>query len=339
MSSESLSQNDIDLLFSGGGSETPEAPTSSGPDVQVYDFRKPARISKDRNRSLLGMYGMLAKAIDSWITGRVREQLVFELQSVEQLTFGELVLALPSPCASYIVDVPGTGRQGVIDFGHEFAFYIVDRLLGGVGLHQVPARSLTELERLVVQIAAERVSSLLSDAWKDYVPLNLEVSGFESIPEMLRVANREDAVLVANILVSTENMSSLLVLALPFNTVEKFFTGTSSRRPEAPQGTPEERLLDRSTIEGTVRNSRLPIGVRLPDFSIPMSDLASLQPGELLHTGLDLDTELDLLVAGQRRFVGAAGRVGQSLAIRVTDRVYPEPDDTIEAGRADLRPR
>lgn len=333
MTDDTLPQNEADLLFDASASVADESAGSTATEIQTYDFRRPARISKDRNRSLVAMYGILVKAISSWVTGRVREQLHVELQSVEQLTFGEFVLALPSPCASYVVDVPGTGRQGVIDFGHEFAYYLVDRLMGGIGTPEVPERSLTAIERRVVRIAADKTAALLTDVWNDYVPLDLEVTGFESIPEMLRVANREDPVLVATLLVSTGDMSSMLALCLPFTTVEKFFTGSTGRRPEEPQGTPEERQLDRNTIEGTLRDSRLPVAARLPEFSVPMGALASLQPGQLLNTGLTVDTELDLYVAGQRRFVGAPGRVGQSLGVRVLDRVRPEPEDLITAGR------
>jgi len=339
MTEESLPQNEADLneddlLFdaSASGSD-PSSADGASAGIQAYDFRRPARISKDRNRSLEAMYGLLVKAIASWVTGRVREQLDVQLQSVEQLTFGEFVLALPSPCASYVVDVPGTGRQGVIDFGHEFAYFLIDRLMGGVGAPDVPERSLTAIERQVVRIAAEKTASLLSDVWNDYVPLDLEVTGFESIPEMLRVANREDPVLVATLQLSTGDMTSMLALCLPFTTVEKFFTGTSSRRPEEPQGTPEERILDRNTIEGTLRDSRLLVAARLPEFRVPMGSLADLKPGQVLNTGLTVDAELDLFVAGQRRFVGAPGRVGQSLGVRVLDRVRPDPEDLITAGR------
>jgi flagellar motor switch protein FliM len=335
VSSESLSQNEIDLLFSGGGTDQAEPVPVRDPsqDLQVYDFRRPARISKDRKRSLHAMYGLLAKSIESWITGRVRDQIEIELQSVEQLTFGEFVLALPSPCASYIIDVPGGGQQGVIDFGHEFAYFIVDRLLGGAGQHMVPPRTLTPIERMVVRIVADRVASQLSDVWKDYVRLDLDVSGFESIPEMLQVANREDPVLVANLGVSMGDMSSLLLLCLPFATLEKFFTGTSSRRPAKTAGSAEERAQDRGTIETTVRDARVSVGARLPAFKLPLRALAAIEEGGILNTGLPTTSELELFIAGQRRFVGSPGRVGMNLAVRVHDTVKPEPEDLIEAGR------
>ena len=330
--SESLSQNEVDLLFGSGGQS--EVTRQDEADVELYDFSKPARISKDRNRSLMAMYGMLVKSIESWLAGRVRDQIEVELQSVEQITAGEFILALPSPCVSFVMDVENAQRQAVIDFGHELAYYLTDRLLGGSGRHEVPARPLTALEQKVVEIVATRVAGLLGEAWKDYVTLGLEVRTFESIPEMLRIANREDPVLVANVVVSAGEMSSLMVLCLPFNTVEKFFTGTSGRRPEEPQGTPEERILDRELIETTVRDTRVVVGARLPEFRASMRDLAALEPGAILPTGLRPDSDLELYAVGQRRFTGSPGRVGQNLAVRVHERTRPDPEFLIEGERA-----
>lgn len=336
MTSESLSQNEIDLLFGGGGPATQAAvapPREKTQDIQVYDFRRPARISKDRKRSLMAMYGLLAKSIEGWLTGRVRDQLELSLQSVEQLTFGEFMLALPSPCASYIVDVGDTGHQGVIDFGHEFGFFLVDRLLGGAGNHQIPERTLTPIERLLVRIVADRVASQLSEVWKDYVKLDLDVSGFESIPEMLQVANREDPVLVANIGVSLGDLNSLLLLCLPFATLEKFFTGTTKRRSLTGHGTPEERAQDRSSIEHSLRTSRVTISARFPAVEMSLSTLLSLKPGSVIATGLPQATDMELFVAGQRRFAAAPGRVGRKLAARVLGDVAPEPENLIHSGR------
>lgn len=82
----------------------------------MYDFRRPHRVSKERLRTLEAMYERLVKSLEGWLIGRVRGQVELSLQSVEQFSFGEFVLSLPTPCASYIFDVRDTGgQQGVID--------------------------------------------------------------------------------------------------------------------------------------------------------------------------------------------------------------------------------
>lgn len=343
MANESLSQNEIDLLFGGGGTprgvQQPERKRHPSADLQVYDFRRPARISKDRKRSLTAMYGLLAKTLEGWITGRVRDQITMELQSVEQISFGEFMLALPSPCAAYIVDVGDkAGRQGVIEFGHEFAYFLVDRLLGGAGMPHLPERALSQLERLVVRVVADRIAQQLGDVWKDYVELDMDVAGFESIPEMLQAANREDPVLVGNIEVTVHDTSSLLLLCLPFQTLEKFFTGSSDQKQRTYLGTPEERRQDRQYLEESVRSARLPVAARLPGFDVPVRKLADLEVGHILPTGLEPGTGLELFVGEQRRFVGEPGRAGRTLAIRVTDPVAVEPEDLIHPGRERITP-
>jgi flagellar motor switch protein FliM len=332
---ESLSQGEIDLLFSAGGDESSQSERiHRGPDVQIYDFRRPARISKDRKRSLEAIYGLLAKSVEGWLSGRVRDALSLELQSVEELTFGEFQLALPSPCASFILDVKGaTGQQGVIDFGHEFAYFIIDRFLGGSGEPAVPERSLTPTERLLVRLVADRIAIQLGEVWQDHVKMELGISGFESIPEMLHVANREDPVLVANLDVSIGDMSSPLLLCLPFANLEKFFTASVGRKIQIAQGTQEERSEELRSLEGALRSARIPVQARFEDTQLTLRDLASLKEGSVLNTNLATDAELFVYIAGQKRFAGVPGRVAKNLAARLVETLEVEPMDLIQPGR------
>lgn len=334
VTSESLSQDEIDLLFTAGGDDAPQPQDRKrGPEVQVYDFRRPARISKDRKRSLEAIYGLLTKSLEGWLTGRIRDTISLELQSVEELTFGEFMLALPSPCASFILDVRGTGQQGVIDFGHEFAYFIVDRFLGGAGRPAVPERSLTPTERLLARLVADRVSAQMAEVWQDHVKMDLAISGFESIPEMLQAANREDPVLVANLNVAIGDMNSPLLLCLPFSVLEKFFTQTSPRKVQIAHGSQEERQLERRSLEESLRNARVNVQARFRASRVSLKELAELKEGSILRTNLGTDAELRILVSGQERFAGVPGRVGKKLAARLVEPLEIEPSDLIQPGR------
>lgn len=330
MASETLSQNEIDALLGGGGpgGPAPVAPVArdSLPEAQVYDFRRPHRISKEKLRTLEGMYERFAKSLEGWLLGRVRGGVQLTLQSVEQFSFGEFTLSLPTPCASYTFEVRDTGGQhGVVDFGHEFAYFLVDRLFGGGGPPALPNRALTPIERMAVRVAAERVLSVLQEAWEDYMEMKFELTGFESIPEILRIANREDPVLVANIEVAAAETRSLLLVCLPFTVLERFFAGGNERRA-AMLGTPAEQDASRTATEHSVRGTRVWISARLPKFTISMRQLLALAEGHVISTGLPRTAELNVNVGGQQRFRGAPGRVGTSLALRITDELGPAPD-------------
>lgn len=332
MSSESLSQNEIDELFSGGDApeQAAEAATRDEPDVQVYDFRRPSRISKDRQRSLDAIYGLLATSLEAWLTARLREQVQTELEGVDQISFGEFVLSLPNPCSSYIFDITTTSnQQAIVAMGQKLAFYCVDRLLGGSGEPAFRNRSLTPLEQRVVRIVARKISRQLTEVWEDHVDLEFEHSGFESIPDMLQIVHREDPVLVANIRIQAADWDSLILVCLPFSVLEKFFTGAGRQRVQSSNVSEEQRRKNRRQIETRLRTTRVGVSVRFPEFELPLRTLASLEVGEVLRTDVLTDENVEIYVSGQKRFVGTAGRHGRTLAARIEDVVPVEESEQI----------
>lgn len=335
MASESLSQNEIDALLGSAGSRaaapsressSPARAGGAAPETQVYDFRRPHRISKDKLRSLEAIYERFAKALEGWLAGRVRGGVQIQLQSVEHFSFGEFTLSLPTPCASYTFEIRNTGGQhGVIDFGHEFAFFLVDRFFGGSGTPAIPGRSLTPIERMAVRVAADRMMALLAEVWADWIGLDLELTGFESIPEILRVANREDPMLVASLEVTAMETSSLLLVCLPFTVLENFFAqGTEGR--VATHGSAAEQDANRTTVEQSLRGTRTWVSARLPTFDMSMRDLLGLSVGSVLQTGIQRTAELDVFVGAQRRFRATPGRMGPALAVRLTDGLQSAPE-------------
>jgi flagellar motor switch protein FliM len=330
--SETLSQNEIDALLGGARSgASPAAPVATSVDppveAQMYDFRRPRRVSKEKLRTLQATYDRFAKAVEGWLLGRVRGKVQLTVQSIEQFSFNEFTLSLPTPCASFLADVHESGgQQAVIDFGTDFAFYLVDRLFGGGTEPSVSNRALTPIERMAVRTAAERMWTYLSEAWSDYVELKFDMTGFESIPEILRAANPEDPVLVANIEVVAGSTRSLVLICLPFAVLDKFFAGGNERRV-AVLGSSTEIEAMRGMTESSVRNTRVAVSARLPEFRLEMRQLLELKPGIILATGLPRTALLYVLVCAQRRFQAKPGRLGSTLAIRLLDRIGPAPEN------------
>jgi flagellar motor switch protein FliM len=292
-------------------------------DVQVYDFRRPARVSKERLRTLEAMYERLVKNLEAWVISRVRGQIEVRLQGVEQFSFGEFTLSLPTPCSSFIFEIGGTGQKGVIDIGPEFGFYVIDRVFGGTGQTNLPMRSLTPIERMAIRTVAERVTQLTEEIWQDHVPMELAVTGFESSPEILQVANREDPVLVANIEITAGGQSGLMLICLPFAVLDKFFTSSGQQRLALLASSEAEREEMRRKTETAVREMPVTVSVRLPKFELSLKDLLDLKSGTIIPTGIPKDARLLVRTGDQERYLGQAGRVSGNLAVRLVDHLSP----------------
>lgn len=325
MSSEELTQDQIDELLDAGS----EAPTTEAKrrraqagEVALYDFRRPHRVSKERLRSLEAMYERLVKSLEGWLMGRVRGQIELNLRGVEQLSFSDFISSLTTPCCSYLVDIRDSGgQQGVIEFGREFASFLVDRLLGGRGTGYSLQRALTPIERMIVRTVAERISSGVREIWEDYIPLDLTVAGFESVPEILRATSDDAPVLVGTVDVKAAGKSSVISICLPFSVLDSFFADAAVHRRVSVTGSDDERRLNRRAVETSLRVTDLPVAARLPEFHITMKSLTALRPGSMLSTGISRNSEIELVVGSRVRFRGRPARVGRRLAVSITEPV------------------
>lgn len=321
---QNLSQQEIDQLFgvADKSAVSESAEPAFGVTVQPYDFRRPSRISKGRYRSLEAMYGLVAKSLESWLGGRVREQIEVELLSVEQFSFTEYLLSLDSPCSAFIYDIEGTGgQQLVVNFGQDLAYVLLDRLLGGSIEPRIEERALTPLERCVVRVVADHAAKDLTEAWGDHVRIPTTWSRFETLPEMIQVAAPEDPVLVANLQVRFGSRRSLILLCIPFSVLERFFTESSDRRVHGPKGTPDERLVERALVEEAVLTTDMTVAVRLPATPVDMRRLATLQPGDVIQTPLPIDSLAEVLIQDRRRFRARVGRKGTHVSAQILDEI------------------
>jgi flagellar motor switch protein FliM len=299
--------------------------------VKLYDFRRPHRVSKDKLRALEAMHERLAKSLEGWLIAKVRDQVEVTLEGVEQVSFGEFMTSLPSPCASFIYDISESGgQQGVIDIGLEIAFYVVDRFFGGSGDPVELDRALSTIERKANRLVAERLAVLVADMWHDHVVMRATITGFESVPEILQAANREDPVLVATLLVRAGPVSGVIRLCVPFGALEKFFSSQGSRRIKNPPASAQEVESARQLNEILLLDTHVPISARLPEFNLAMREVSALEAGSVISTGIRVDTELEVWVAGEPRLRALPGRAqgSKALALQILSPLH----------RPDIRP-
>jgi flagellar motor switch protein FliM len=309
-----LSQQDVDSLLKGGTRPVPNT------EVVPYNFRRPPRISRERQAALDAIHERLASGVQGVLSSRLRRNVDVGVVSVVQATFGEFLLALSSPCAAYVVDL-GDERSshGVVDFDPELAAYLVDRLFGGTGGTPGPRRALTLLEQGVLGDLVDRLLAQLEAVYAEAIPITPRRAGFESVAETLQVAGREDNVLIVILEIKGGPSTGYLTLCLLLTAFERFLQEKAGPQLAAPRGRPEDIAVARALIDGHVRSAGVPVAVRLPAFSLTALDVALLREGQVLETGHSASGEVELHVNGRRLALGHLGRQQGYVGLRITD--------------------
>jgi flagellar motor switch protein FliM len=278
---------------------------------------------------LANIYTRFAVSMQALLSSRLRLPTDVTVGSVEQATFGEFIMSLGNPCAAFVFDIGGGSEfQGVLDLSIDLSYQLIDRMFGGPGGARDVNRSLTQLERLVLKGVADRALAFLGEVWEESLPMAPAQIGFESMPDALQIASREDNVLVTNIDVRAGDFSGLVTVCLPLIALETFLQEKRTAGTRMARISDVERRANRTNVEHSLRVASLPIAARFPLFSMQTRDLAALEIGQVIHTGYPLDVPLEVHVNGRRRFLGLPGRVRRAMGVRITTTIpsgQPEP--------------
>jgi len=298
------------------------APTAPAPDAQLYDFRRPPWIGRDRRAILDGIHTRLLPTLGQVITTHLRQAVTLTLREAAMVTFGEIRDGLATPCVTYIVPLPGDTGDGLVIVEPALALSLVDRLFGGQGDPGDRPATLTALEQAVLGHLVQGFLAALRHGYRDIATFAPGPIRFEEIVERIEVVGRHARVYLLALDLQAGGTAGRMEIILPAGLLDAFIHGATADLALATAEPP--RVL----VESHVRAAQVPVVVRLPGFKISARDGATLAPGQVLETNHSFHGNVELHVNGRRLFVGALGRQQGHVGLRVlapVDSTTPTP--------------
>jgi flagellar motor switch protein FliM len=340
--SDILSQEEVDALLSavsagdlgsgggGGGGEAAKADGGGGTAtaeaddraVQIYDFRRPDRVSKDQMRTLQNLHEGYARLFSTTMTSYLRTLVEIELVSVDQLTYSEFIMSISNPSCIYVFQMEPLEGNAIFEINPSLVFYMVDRLFGGQGKSLEQNRELTSIEESVMLKITERALSDLKDVWEHIGIFNPKIVNYETNPQFVQVAPPSETVILVSLEVRMQNGSGLLSLCFPFMVLESIIGKLSgeSWMKASRVSTRETEKIVRKEIES--RNVR--VTGEIGSLTLSVRDLLQLKKGDVLLTDRGVDSRLGIRLNGQLKMEGKPGLVGRRKAIQVTSFINKE---------------
>ena len=134
---EVLSQNEIDNLLaalSTGELDVEQMQETGEKQVKDYDFKRPAKFSKEHLRTLEIIYEHYGRLISTNLPVYLRKNIQVTVSSSETVTFSEFTNALSNPVILGIVDFVPLNGNIIIEMAANLGFAMIDRMLGGPGV-------------------------------------------------------------------------------------------------------------------------------------------------------------------------------------------------------------
>ncbi|MCW5960176.1 MAG: flagellar motor switch protein FliM [Pyrinomonadaceae bacterium] len=315
-SNEILSTEELSALM-------PEPPKSDGTErekrkrIVPYNFRRPDRLSKDQVRSLYLLHDLFAHSLSTSLPLFLRTIAEVNLISVEQQAYSEYLRGLPDPTTVFTISSASLNGVFAIEINSSIAFPIIDRLLGGTGAELSEKRAATDLELKILEGFLTIVTENYRNAWNPILPIETEVVGRETRPQMLQIIAPNEVVATIGYQVQIGETMGAMSICLPVvmleNVIEKF--NQSSYLPAKATAPEATRCLLES-----LSKVRLPFSTELDSVPAAVLDLMNLSVGDVVRTNHRTDRPLSVSVGDTVKFVGKIASLEGRMIVQVTDR-------------------
>ena len=328
--SDVLDQSEVDALLAavdngqmGGGADSapPQVFGGNGKaqvEVQVYDFKRPERVSKDQMRALEGLHEGFGRNFGAALSGYLRTIIEVSVAHIEQLTYSEFIHSLPNPTCFNLLKAEQLDGQLCLEISPLIIYPIIDRLLGGSNADLfIPQRPLTQIEQRLVQRITDRATQHLSEAWSNLTPVTYSVQDFESNPQLVQIVPPNETVVVVGFELKMGNRAGTMSLCIPYNVIEPIMGVLAAQNWFSYQrkGGQEDHARK---LTKNVTNAPIELRAFLARTTMKLNDLLSLAPGDLITTSKSCEGEVFIQVEGRNKFFANVGKMRGKRSIRIT---------------------
>ncbi|MCC7146327.1 MAG: flagellar motor switch protein FliM [Phycisphaeraceae bacterium] len=293
-------------------------------EVRPYDFKRPERVSKDQMRALENLHEGFARNFGAALSGFLRTIVEVVVADIEQMTFSEFTHSLPNPtCFNLLATQPLDGNM-CLEISPLIIYPVIDRLLGGSNADLfIPQRPLTAIEgRLVSKILA-RAMSALEEAWASVTPMKFTLVETESNPQLVQIVQPNEPVVVVGFEIKMGGRAGTMSLCVPYNVIEPVMDKLSTQTWAAYKTNRRDGQL-REKVARRLDRASLTLNTILATTTIKLSELMSLQEGDLILTEKPATAPLVLQIEGRNKYIGQIGQFKGNRAFKVLRPITPK---------------
>lgn len=287
--------------------------------AKKYDFRRPNKLSKEQLRTLYMIHDNYARLVANFLAAYLRAGIQVKIVSVEQMTYEDFIISLPSPTLISIFSMEPLPGSAVLETNMNFIAPIIDLLFGGTGDTVTLQRELTEIELHVLRRLISRVLERLRLSWEDIQEINPKLEGMETNPQFSLAVSPNETVAVITLATTVNKFEGLINLCLPYMLLEPVISRLSASHWFAITDGREDVSAFRAAIEELLAQVPVKLSAKCGHTRLPVREFIQLQVGDVITLNKQLGEDLELQVEGHTKFKVQPGIVGQKMAVQVTE--------------------
>ncbi len=269
-----LSQAEIDNLLqaiSNGEVDADDIKEDAGKNVKEYDFKRPAKFSKEHLRTLEIIFEHYGRLLSTNYPVYLRKNVQVSVVNSEALTFSEFTNSLSNPVILGIVNFLPLSGNIMVELSATIGFAMIDRLLGGQGDPLEKNREFSEIELSLVEKMMSISISLMREPWRNVVEsLNPVLERVETNPQFAQIIAPTEMIAIVTLNIKIGDVEGLMNVCLPYFTLESIMDKLNTKFWfSTMQDTSDESYT--AHMEDLIKHVQIPIMAILGESSITVT--------------------------------------------------------------------
>ena len=332
---EILSQEEIDALLEVVEDEdvNPEE-LSKGPDlleqrqITLYDFKRPNRVSKEQLRSIKSLHDKMARSLASDISSLMRSIVEIQLHSVDQMTYGEFLMSLPSPTSFNVFSFKPLDGKGVIELNPSIVFPMIDRLLGGPGMPFDANREFTDIELNLLDQILRVITQNMKEVWSPIMEVYPVIEAKESSPNVVQIVAQNEIVIMVVMEIIIGQTSGMMNICYPVISIESLLPKLASR--DLMLSETSNRKSRNKELRALLRGAKIELEAVLGYAKLNMKEILELEVGDIIKLNRAADDTVVVKVDGREKFIADFGIRRYRRCIKIKEKLKTEHDEVKE---------
>lgn len=317
-----LNQDEIDSLL-GFDDEHDEGAEKSG----IQAILNSALVSYERLPMLEVVFDRLVRMMSTSLRNFTSDNVEVSLDNITSIRFGDYLNSIPLPAMLSVFKAEEWDNFGLITVDSSLIYSIVDVLLGGrrgTAAMRIEGRPYTTIERSLVERMIHVMLGDLSAAFEPLSPVTFRFDRLETNPRFATISRPSNAAIVTKLRIDMEDRGGRLELLLPYATLEpvrelllQMFMGEKFGR---------DSIWETHLVE-ELWQTDVELEAVLDQQTMRLREVFDLRVGSRIMLDATPDSTIHLRCGEIPMYTGRMGRKGDSIAVRIENRIMQKPKD------------
>ena len=293
--------------------------------VIIYDFKRPNRVSKEQLRAIKGIHDKLARNLASQISSVMRSIVEIRLHSVDQMTYGEFLMSLPSPTSFNVFSIKPLDGNCVLEINPSIAFPMIDRLPGGNGEGFETSRELTDIEVNLLDAILRMMMQRLKESWSMITDMYPNVEAKESSPNVVQIVSQNEIVIMVVMEIIVGNSSGMINICYPVIYLEPILSRLANR--DIMLGETSAKKSRNKELKTLIGRAEVLYEAILGKSIVSVNEFLNLKEGDILRLDRSANDKAIVTIDKKEVFLAEVGLHRFRKSIRIEELIRSDKDE------------